>query len=314
MGQWTPKKIAFISVLIATSIAFVVIGAQMAAISSLPSIKLSLAGLPVKISGYLFGPIIGFVIGFTTDILTFLFVPTFYHPLYSLALAISGILPGIFALIFHKFINKKFVKDEKIRRIKIKNVFLRHKIVISESLKKIEKLESKINKNKTLIQKIEKQKKDPILLNVNLFFAFLFISFVYVGSLIFIWFIPKTLLEQAFEKREYLSFLANKTMFMLVMTIGFALIYIYLIVTRFKMKQDSFIKMVPIMTFIVFTEFINLPIVALADQFSLGINFSISLIGSFVLSPVKIWFNLIIISFATKIVSPLILNKEKNSF
>ncbi|MDK2819217.1 MAG: ECF transporter S component, partial [Mycoplasmataceae bacterium] len=84
MKSWNSKRIAFIAILIATSIAFVVIGAQAAAISSLPAFKLSLAGLPVKIAGFLFGPLTGFIIGFTTDIMTFLFVPVFYNPMYSL--------------------------------------------------------------------------------------------------------------------------------------------------------------------------------------------------------------------------------------
>ncbi|MGL5732761.1 MAG: ECF transporter S component, partial [Metamycoplasmataceae bacterium] len=108
MKRWNSKKIAFIAILIATSIAFVVIGAQAAAISSLPSLKLSLAGLPVKITGYLFGPLIGFAIGFITDIMTFLFVPIFYNPIYSVVLAITGLIPGIFAWFYFIKFNPLF--------------------------------------------------------------------------------------------------------------------------------------------------------------------------------------------------------------
>ena len=113
MRKWNSKRIAFISILIAMSISFVIIGAQAFAISSFPSFKLSLVGLPVKIVGFLFGPLIGLLVGITTDILSFVFVPIFYHPLYSLALGITGMLPGFFSLIF-RFVYKQTSDEYKI--------------------------------------------------------------------------------------------------------------------------------------------------------------------------------------------------------
>lgn len=314
MNKWTSKKIAFIAVLIATSIAFVVIGAQLAAISSLPSLKLSLAGLPVKISGYLFGPIVGLVIGFTTDILTFLFVPTFYHPLYSLALGISGFIPGVFAYLYFSRINKKFSKEEKIKHIKLKNVLLKYKSLSSNNEKYKLKLDSKIYKNNNKIGILNAIEISKTTVNANLISSLIFITVIFLLSLTALAYIPDTALETALGESKFLSFLTGKINFYVFLAVGFGAIYIFVIIAYFKFKKDTFLKLIPIFLFIIYTEFVNLPIVAMADEFSLKISFMTSLVGSFALSPVKIWFNLIIILFATKIVTPLINNKQGNSY
>jgi ECF transporter S component (folate family) len=81
--------------MIAVAVVFVLIGSMMFAITAYPSFKISFAGLPVKLAGYILGPLVGAVTGFLTDILSFLFLPTFYHPGYSLTMSISGMIPGI---------------------------------------------------------------------------------------------------------------------------------------------------------------------------------------------------------------------------
>ncbi|MGL4343210.1 MAG: hypothetical protein ACRCRZ_01390 [Metamycoplasmataceae bacterium] len=318
MKKWTCKKMAFVAVLIATSIAFVVIGAQMAAISSLPSIKLSLAGLPVKISGYLFGPLVGFIIGFTTDILTFLFVPTFYHPLYSLALAVSGIVPGIFAFFYFRFFNLKFKKEEKIKKLILKKIKINHFLVINFrddlNSKKAIKFQNQIDKIENKIWNINNSKKETGILNFNLYSALILTIILFIVSFVLFLYIPESLLLEAFPSNSFLHFLSNKIYFLIILFIGFLFILVFIIVTRFKLSEEKYIKIIPILMFVIFTEFINLPIVALADQESLKIVFMISLIGSFAASPIKIWMNLLIITFATKIVTPLIINKELNSY
>lgn len=314
MNKWTSKKIAFIAVLIATSIAFVVIGAQLAAISSLPSLKLSLAGLPVKISGYLFGPIVGLVIGFTTDILTFLFVPTFYHPLYSVALAISGFIPGVFAYLYQNKINKRFSKEEKIKQIKLKNVLLQYKALTSTKEKYKLKLDSKIYKNNNKIGILNAIDISKTTVNANFFTCLILISVAFVFALVALTYIPSESLKEAMGSSKYLSFLTLKINFYIFLMVGFIVIYAFVVFAYFKFKKDTFLKFVPIFLFIIYTEFINLPIVAKADEASLNIGFMTSLVGSFAISPIKIWFNLIIITFATKIVTPLIRNKQGNSF
>jgi hypothetical protein len=88
----------------------------------------------------------------------------------------------------------------------------------------------------------------------------------------------------------------------------------FLVICRFAMKPQNYIKMVPLLMFIVLTEFVNIPLIAWADQTTVGINFWVSFLVSFVSSPIKIWMNLLIISFATKIVTPLIMGKQANAY
>ncbi len=318
MKRWNSKRIAFVAILIATSIAFVVIGAQAAAISSLPNLKLSLAGLPVKIAGYLFGPITGFIIGFITDILTFLFVPVFYNPIYSLALALSGFIPGVFAWFYLKKFNQKFLKSAQIKKLSIKKIQHNHNLLFFESTNDLtsDKAVSIIKKIKFIDGKINILENENLpenkLMNFNLLTSTLFILFL-VGVLTILLSsdairIP---LSNAFSK---IPLLQDWRTFLVFIWIGFSIIILFLVIARFYMKQENYIKIVPIMMFIVLTEFINLPIVALADWLSVGITFWTSFLTSFIISPIKIWFNLIIISFATKIVTPLIISKEANAY
>lgn len=318
MKRWNSKRIAFIAILIATSIAFVVIGAQAAAISSLPSLKLSLAGLPVKIAGYLFGPTIGFIIGFITDIMTFLFVPVFYNPIYSLALAISGMTPGLFAWFYFKKFNQKFTKREQIKKLNIKKIQLNHNLIFYEAKNDLNSNNATIIINKLI--KIDKKitflKKEETpenrLLNFNLITSVSFITLVLaVLTLLLGSDNVKSGLEETFQG---ITFLQNPITFFVFVWLGFIIIIIFLVLSRFLMKQNNYIKMVPIMMFVVLTEFLNLPLIAYADQVSVGVKFWVSFLASFITSPAKIWFNLIIISFATKIVTPLILGKEANSY
>ena len=317
MKRWNSKRIAFIAILIATSIAFVVIGAQAAAISSLPNFKLSLAGLPVKITGFLFGPGIGFIIGFTTDIMTFLFVPVFYNPIYSLALAISGMVPGLFAWFYFKKFNPKFTKKIQVKKYNIKKIQLNHKLIseYGNDLKSI-KATTILDKIKKIDNKIfylkDEKTKELKLLNFNLLSSIMFtLAIAFTITILFEKFLTPEILQSAFEN---FAFLQNRIVFLMFVWVGFILIIIFLIVCRFFMKPHNYIKMVPLLMFIVLTEFINIPLIALADKATVGINFWVSFLVSFVSSPIKIWMNLLIISFATKIVTPLITSKQTNAY
>ncbi|MCP4336711.1 MAG: hypothetical protein GY679_02565 [Mycoplasma sp.] len=95
MWKWNNKKIAYASILVAASVSFVIVGSRLAAITTFPSFKVAFAGLPIKITGYLFGPLIGAVTGLIADILSFALLPTYYHPLYSLIMAMTGFIPGV---------------------------------------------------------------------------------------------------------------------------------------------------------------------------------------------------------------------------
>ncbi|MGL5308588.1 MAG: hypothetical protein ACRC9F_00910, partial [Metamycoplasmataceae bacterium] len=315
--------IAFIAILIATSIAFVVIGAQAAALSSLPTIKLSLAGLPVKITGFLFGPLIGFAIGFITDIITFLFVPVFYNPIYSVVLGITGMIPGIFAWFYFVKFNPKFANKNQIKKINIKKIQLNHKLILEYRNNSNNNMNIESNKARLILERMEKLDKKITLLksddtketralNFNLISSVIFILLISMSFTVFLNnVLTVELLTSAFE---YIAFLQEPIVFLAFVWMGFSLILAFLIICRFTMKSSNYLKMVPLLMFIVLTEFINLPLVSIADEAAVGINFWISFLVAFAASPVKIWMNLLIISFATKIVTPLILGKQSNSY
>ncbi len=74
--------------------------------------------------------------------------------------------------------------------------------------------------------------------------------------------------------------------------------------------------MLPIIAFSALLEAINTPLVALGDisVFNLKDDFLTVLTGHLLLSPIKIWSNLLIILFAYKIISPLIYNRTDNGW
>ncbi|SYV90851.1 Uncharacterised protein, partial [Mesomycoplasma hyorhinis] len=64
--------------------------------SILPTFKYSVVGLPVKLTGFIFGPIVGFLTGVLSDLITFMFVPSLYSIFYTFYLGVTGFIPGIF--------------------------------------------------------------------------------------------------------------------------------------------------------------------------------------------------------------------------
>lgn len=314
MNKWDSKRIAFISILIAMSISFVVIGTRIAAISSIPAFKLSLAGLPIKIIGFIFGPIIGFVIGFTTDVISFVFIPTFYYPLYSVALGISGMLPGVFALVYNYFY-KMFSKSNILRKLNNKKVFSLYKIKLAISKNNRKQEEWEKQKYEKLIKKIDKinlWKNEKKLLNFGLISSSFFLLAILASLIIIITFIPQDAIDNSFE--GIFKLISHKSIFIVVISLGVGLCICLVVVTRFKMKPENYLTFVPIVVFIICTEFINIPIIAYADYKSLKISFVASAVTSLATSFIKIWFNTVVISFAIRIVMPLITKKTFNGY
>lgn len=317
MNKWDSKRIAFVSILIAMSISFVIIGAHAVALSSLPSIKLSLAGLPIKIVGFLFGPISGLLVGIVTDILSFVFVPIFYYPVYSLALGISGMLPGISASFFNYFY-KKTKKDNLIIKLNKKSILINHNLkmaILENNNSKIEKLTNKLNKLNAKIDKVKNWDKEYNQINFAFYSGIVLILFSLIIITIITWIsIPQGSIDDYFKDKKFLSFLKNKIYYLALIWIGLGLTAILFVVGRFKMKEQTFLRFIPIAIFVVLTEYINLPVVAYADLKTINIDFIVSYISSLLTSPIKIWMNLIIISFAIKIVMPLIEKKTFNGY
>lgn len=106
---WNNKKISYVGVLIAVSVVFVLIGSMILAITSFPTFKVAFGGLPIKLTGYIFGPIIGIVTGAIADFLSFIYLPTYYHIAYTIIMILAGLIPGMVMLFFKKInISKKY--------------------------------------------------------------------------------------------------------------------------------------------------------------------------------------------------------------
>ncbi|MBD5423387.1 MAG: hypothetical protein HDR43_02740 [Mycoplasma sp.] len=313
MNKWDSKRIAFISILIAMSISFVIIGTRFAAVTFFPSFKLSLAGLPIKIIGYIFGPLVGFISGFTTDVISFIFMPAFYYPLYSIALGISGMLPGIAAIIF----NKKISKNRILKRLNNKKTLVYYKMklsIIKQNQEKLKYFEKKYEKLTKKIDKMKSWKKERYQLNYGLITSLVAISIVLITLISIFIFIPQEKITESFKDKGILQYIDDKIIFITIVALGIITCMIALVVFRFKMKPQTFMQFAAIVTFVIYTEFINIPIIAYADYKALRIDFMASMIGSLATSMIKIWFNLVIISFAIKIVLPIINKKTFNGY
>ncbi len=103
MKKWSNRKIAVVGLFIAIGIVLVILGN---AFVTIPSFKTALAGAPVKITGFLLGPVAGGVSGIIVDLLSLLYRPTFYFPGYTLDMIMVGVIPG-FVFLLQKRIAKK---------------------------------------------------------------------------------------------------------------------------------------------------------------------------------------------------------------
>lgn len=316
MNKWDSKRIAFIAILIAMSISFVIIGTRFVAITSFPSLKLSLAGLPIKIIGFIFGPVIGFITGFTTDVISFIFMPAFYFPLYSVALGVSGMLPGLSAIFFNYFY-KKLSRINVIKRNNMKLTLIFHEMkisLLSNDQKKFQNLEKKYHQLMIKNDKIKEWKNEKYQLNFGLISSITLLLIVMFVLTVIIHFIPQSHIDAAFNKNSFLSIFTNKLVFIAIIALGIITSIGAILIARFKMKQNNFLQFVCIVTFVVFTEYLNIPIIAYADEKGLKLDFEASMIASLATSMIKIWFNLVIISFSIKIVLPLINKKTFNGY
>ncbi len=261
---WTNKKISFVSILIATSVVFILIFTRIAPIASLPSFKLMAGGLPIKLTGYIFGPLIGATTGAIADVISFSIIPTYIHGWYTLAFAAAGFVPGFIG----HFMNRRW-------------------------------------KNKDEVDKEREKKVD----NINFFITIITLLTIFTTVLTFIIIQP----ESVFQNQKLIK---NKWLFLFIATSGTGTMFIATIVFRFVLKPSTFNAILPIVTFSAILEIINTPLVSLGDieTWDLDEGFLIILTGHLLISPVKIWTNMVVILFSYKIISPLIYNKTGNSW
>ncbi|WP_339047898.1 hypothetical protein [Spiroplasma endosymbiont of Colias croceus] len=93
--RFTTKNIAYITMLSSVSVVATIIVSITIPITVLPPIRIAFEGLMIKITGYMFGPIIGIICAAVTDILVMLFVPSYISVYYMFSIIFTGFLAGI---------------------------------------------------------------------------------------------------------------------------------------------------------------------------------------------------------------------------
>ncbi|WP_426461352.1 ECF transporter S component [Mycoplasma hafezii] len=309
--KWTIRKMAFVAILIAISVAFTVVSAQIMPLITLSSYKFAFIGLPVKISGFIFGPFVGLFVGIVSDLLSLLFIPPAgYSPVYTVAVAINGIVSGIFGYYFMQFTNRAFSSEYRLAKLqmKIHMYSLKYQTALaSQNYVEAEKFGKKIidcyNKQKF----ITPASSNRLLANIYLINGVVFISIVLIIILTYISLvITPSMLER--------SLIPNKQVLMILMTAGLFSMIIFIIIGRFTLKLERYTVLVPIIVFSAFLELINLPILSYGDVLTLGggdmSQFFFWLSQHILSSPIKIWFNMFVIYYAYLIVSGLIHKNE----
>jgi len=92
-----------ISLLIAISVGMVYFGILFMGLASIPNLRASFAGIPIKMAGFIYGPVVGLMTGAIADILGLLVFPTFFHPGYTFNLMLAGFFPGLVGMLYRKY-------------------------------------------------------------------------------------------------------------------------------------------------------------------------------------------------------------------
>ncbi|AZZ65297.1 ECF transporter S component [Metamycoplasma phocicerebrale] len=310
--KWNPKKIAFVGVLIAISVVFFLISVRILPISALPAFKFSFIGLPIKITGFIFGPIVGFITGVLADFISFALVPTYYNFLYTLAVAVAGFIPGIAAYYFFNINELFFSRNYRIFKYKQRVEFF--KIQFAEALAKGNSLDlqyfsEKIAFYEVKIILLENKKKPTAMVN----FSFISTICLLVVQIVLIIAIFSKLDNSIFEHNRFIK---NRNFYMILTTSGFMAMVLFVVLYRFLLRKkfQTFIEVMAIITFCAVLELINTILLAWADTSTLKTDFWVNFTAQTLTSPIKIFFNLAIILATYKVVSSLVRSKEGDRF
>lgn len=97
--RFTTKNIAFITMLSAVSVSVTVVISRTVPITVFPPVRIAFEGVMVKITGFIFGPIVGLMSGVITDLLVMMFVPSFIHVSYIIVIASFGFISGLISVL-----------------------------------------------------------------------------------------------------------------------------------------------------------------------------------------------------------------------
>lgn len=310
--KWTIRKMVFVAILISISVAFTIISAQLVPIIALPTYKVSFLGLPIKITGFIFGPLIGGFVGLVSDLLSLIFIPpATYNPLYTLAATINGVVSGIFGWFFIRFLNYAFGVEFRVKvySAKIQYYGDKYKLaVVKNDEKLINKYASKViyfNNKRTYVKQYG---TISMLKNINMIVGMLFLLIIIA---IIVWYIGFVVKDDLIQR----SLIKDRRGILALMLAGISSQFFMITISRFKMKSSTYLKIVPIIIFSGFLELINVPILSFADLYALGSNDNseilLWILQHVISSPLKIWFNIFVIYYSYTIISKLI-NKNKN--
>ncbi|WP_342268870.1 hypothetical protein [Spiroplasma endosymbiont of Aspidapion aeneum] len=93
--RFTTKNITYITMMIAVSVSVTILVSQIVPLTVIPSIRIIFEGLMVKITGFIFGPIVGFLCGLVTEFFMVLFVPSYLHPAFLVTIIAFGFISGL---------------------------------------------------------------------------------------------------------------------------------------------------------------------------------------------------------------------------
>ncbi len=107
--HFTTRNITYITMLSAASVTITVVISRIIPLTVLPPIRISFEGLMIKISGFIFGPIVGFISGAVTDALCLLFIPSYFHIAYFLLIVFYGFSAGLVSSFNRLIKNHKWI-------------------------------------------------------------------------------------------------------------------------------------------------------------------------------------------------------------
>ncbi|AGJ91081.1 ECF transporter S component [Mycoplasma putrefaciens] len=105
--KFETKKITYISMMVAGSVAVTTVISLTLPITVLPPVRIAFEGVMIKITGMIFGPIVGLTVGLVTEGLTLMFVPSYIHVGYLIVAFSFGFWSGMTSYTF-KLKNKWF--------------------------------------------------------------------------------------------------------------------------------------------------------------------------------------------------------------
>ncbi|PZW00601.1 ECF transporter S component [Metamycoplasma auris] len=310
--KWNPKKIAFVGVLIAISVVMFLISVRILPISALPAFKFSFIGLPIKITGFVFGPIVGIITGILADLISFALVPTYYNVLYTLAVATAGFIPGLIGYYFFNLNELFFSRRYRIYKYKQTIEFFKIQYLEAQARGNSEDLQyfsEKIAFYEVKVIILETKQKPVAMINFSFISAIAFLAL----QIIIILAIFSKLDSSIFEHNRFIK---NRLFYVILTTSGFIGMIVFVVLYRLFLRKNyqTFIEVMAIITFCAILELINTLLLAWADTETLKTDFWVNFTGQTLTSPIKIFFNLAIILATYKVVASLIRSKEGNRF